>query len=309
MPEAVMTLQYEGPAVESGAMDVRQLAPALLATADLMREGHALLDVPGPVPEVHVQATRPGSFYVDLLVADPKIGQQIVDLLTSRTTTAGATLGTLVGSVVGSFQLVAWLRNRKIAKTEPVVPGRVRVTMADGTTLEIPPETLRLALDAEYRRQLQAVVRPLAAQTGVTTLTVRTEDASATVTEPDAPAFEVPPVVQEDLGAFDTEVVLRPVNVAFSEGNKWRFSDGENTFHAAIEDPAFMQSVDLGTERFAKNDMLRVLLRTHQMRGADGNLHTERTVVRVLQHISGQVQLDLFADSGPEASTGDGLTT
>jgi hypothetical protein len=301
-----MTLQYEGPAVESGVMDVRQLAPALLATADLMREAHALLNVEGPAPDVHVQATRPGSFYVDLLVADPKLGQQIVEYLTARTTQAGVTLGTMVEFVVGSVQLVAWLRNRKIARADQIVPGRVRITMADGTTLEVAPETLRLALEAEYRRHLQAMVQPLAAQAGVTGLTVSTSGRSATVTTPDAPAFDVPPVVQEDLGESDSVVVLRPVNVAFAEGNKWRFSDGETTFYASIADRGFIQSVDLGTERFAKNDMLRVQLRTRQMRGADGDLHTERTVVQVLQHLPGSVQLDLFADVAPEAASGEG---
>lgn len=301
-----MTLQYDGPAVESGVMDVRQLAPALLATADLMREAHSLLNVQGPAPEVHVQATRPGSFYVDLLVADPKLGQQIVEFLTARTTQAAVTLGTMVGFVVGSVQLVAWLRNRKIATADEIVPGRVRITMADGTTLEVAPETLRLAVEAEYRRHLQAVIQPLAAQAGVTGLTVSTGGTAATVTTSDAPAFEVPPAVQEDLGGFDTVLVLRPVNVAFAEGNKWRFSDGETTFYASIADDGFMQSVDLGTERFAKNDMLRVQLRTSQMRGADGGLHTERTVVRVLQHLPGGVQLDLFADSAPDPSSGEG---
>lgn len=300
-----MTLEYQGPAVESGTMDVRQLAPALVATADLMREAHALLGVQGPVPDVQVQAMRPGSFIVDLLVADPKLGQQIADFLTGKTSQATINLGAMVEMVVGSVQLVAWLRNRRIARTEEIVPGRVRVTMADGTTLEIPPETLRLALEAEYRRHLQAMVGPLAAQAGVTGLIVRTENASTTLTEPDAPAFEVPPAIQEDLGESETVVVLRPVNVAFAEGNKWRFTDGETTFYAAIQDRGFMQSVDLGTERFAKNDMLRVQLRTHQTRGADGDLHTERIVTRVLEHISGAVQLDLFADSGSdESSTG-----
>jgi hypothetical protein len=90
-------------------------------------------------------------------------------------------------------------------------------------------------------------------------------------------------------------LVLRPVKVAFTEGNKWRFSDGETTFYAAIEDVQFVARVDLGTERFAKNDMLRVRLRTRQTRGTDGDLHTERTVLQVLEHISGGVQLDLFA--------------
>jgi len=43
MPEAIMTLRFEGVAVDTGTMDVRQLAPALIAAADAMREAHLLL--------------------------------------------------------------------------------------------------------------------------------------------------------------------------------------------------------------------------------------------------------------------------
>jgi hypothetical protein len=48
---------------------------------------------------------------------------------------------------------------------------------------------------------------------------------------------------------------------------------------------------DLGTERFAKNDMLRVELRTRQMRDASG-LHVERIPLRGLHEVQ-YVQRDL----------------
>jgi len=286
-------------------MDVRQLAPALLATADLVREAHTLLDAEGPVPQVDIQATRPGSFIVDLLVADPKLPQQIMNMLTSKAASATVNLGTMVGFIVWSFGAVRNLRNRKITGTENATPGLVRLHLEDGDTLEVAPEVLRLALDAEYRRFLRAIMAPLTAgQAGVTSLTATTKDRTATVTGSDLPAFEVPPAVEEELGEFTAVVVLRPVNVAFAEGNKWRFSDGEATFFAAIEASHFMQAVDLGVEKFAKNDMLRVQLRTRQVMGSDGQLHTERIVVQVLEHLSGGVQLDLFADGDGSSDGG-----
>jgi len=297
MAEATMTLQYEGPAVESGAMDVRQLAPALIATADVIREAHVFLGVPGPAPQVEVRATRPGSFIVDLLVADGGgVARNMLDMLVSRPSEAAADLSGLVTLVVSSVGAVRWLRNRRITATEQVSPGRVRIVLDNNTTLEIEPEALRLMMDAEYRRSLRAMIAPVT-DTGISSLTVSTENRAETVSTTDGPAFEVPPTVEERLGESVTEVVLRPVNVAFTEGNKWRFNDGESTFHAAIHDVGFLSRVDAGTERFAKNDMLRVRLHTRQTRDADG-LHTERTVTEVLDHLSGAVQLDLFGDSG-----------
>src|SRR5690348_15732507 len=96
MADAVFTLQYEGQAVDAGRMDVRQLAPALIAAADAVRQAHLLLEVPGPVPQVEVRAVRAGSFIVDLLVADPNIARQVLDVLLSKQSTAAANLSGLV---------------------------------------------------------------------------------------------------------------------------------------------------------------------------------------------------------------------
>ncbi|MGH3188662.1 MAG: hypothetical protein ACRDPY_21495 [Streptosporangiaceae bacterium] len=309
MPDAVMSLQYEGPAVDAGTMDVRALAPALIATADAVREAHALLEISGPAPRVEVRATRPGSFIVDLLIAEgaDNLYQRALAIFTSAPVTADAGLMTLIATVVGSVNIVKRIRNRKISRTEQSPNDVTVIILEDGTRIEVPTTgALRLVVDADFRRSLRLMVEPLSGDKGVTRLTLRDGDQAETVTGDDLPAFDVPPAREEDLGETDTTVVLRPVNVAFTEGNKWRFSDGDATFFAAIEDLNFLTAVNLGTERFAKNDMLRVQLRTRQTRDESG-LHVERGIVRVIQHISGTVQLDLFAqDDEPASDAGSG---
>jgi hypothetical protein len=305
MPDAVMSLQYEGPAVDAGTMDVRTLAPALIATADAMREAHALLAIPGRAPRVEVRATRPGSFIVDLLIAEgaDNLYQRAIAIFTSPAVTADAGLMSLIGSVIGSVGIVRRIRNRKINRVEQQVGNVTVIILEDGTRIEIPAaETLRLVVDADFRRSLNRMVEPLAGQKGVTRLTLSDGEQAETVNGDDLSAFDVPPAREEDLGESVNTVVLRPVSVAFTEGNKWRFSDGEATFFAAIEDPDFLTNINLGVERFAKNDMLRVRLRTRQTRDATG-LHAEHAVVQVVQHIPGAVQLDLFAQD-PEPQGG-----
>jgi hypothetical protein len=297
MPDAVMSLQYEGPAVDAGTMDVRTLAPALIAAADAMREAHALLEIPGPAPRVEIRATRPGSFIVDLLIAEgaENLYQQAIAIFTSPAVTADAGLMSLITTVIGSVGIVKRVRNHKINRIEQNPSNATVIILEDGTRIEVPTAgTLRLVVDADFRRSLHSMVEPLAGEKGVNRLTLNDGDQSETVSDGDLPAFDVPPALEEDLGETQTTVVLRPVSVAFTEGNKWRFSDGDATFFAAIEDPAFLAAVNLGTERFAKNDMLRVELRSRQTRDASG-LHVERAVTRVIQHIPGAVQLDLFA--------------
>jgi hypothetical protein len=307
MPDAVMSLQYEGPAVEAGAMDVRALAPALIAAADAMREAHALLEIAGPAPRVEVRATRPGSFIIDLLVAESAdtLYQRTIAIFTSPQVLAVDDLMGLITAVIGSVGIVKRIRNRKINQVDQR-PNVTVIILEDGTRIEVPAGSpaLRLIVDAEYRQALHGMVEPLRGDRGVDQVTLSTDDHAETVTTLDLPAFDLPPAREEDLGQQDTTVVLRPVSVAFTEGNKWRFNDGEATFFATIEDPNFLAAVNLGTERFAKNDMLRVQLRTSQTRDASG-LHVERSVIHVLDHIPGAVQLDLFAqDPEPQGDSG-----
>ena len=262
------------------------------------------LEISGPAPRVEVRATRPGSFIVDLLLAEGIEGlyQKAVAIFTSPLVTADAGFTAVVGSVIGAVNIVKRVRNRRITQIEQGSGNVTVIILEDGTRIEVPTAgTLRLVVDADFRRSLNGMVEPLAGGKGVTRLTLSNEQQAETVTDADLPAFEVPPAREEDLGETETTVVLRPVSVAFTEGNKWRFNDGEATFFATIEDPNFLAAIDLGTERFAKNDMLRVDLRTRQTRDASG-LHVERTVTRVIQHIPGAVQLDLFAQDADAPS-------
>jgi hypothetical protein len=297
MPDAAaeMSLRYEGPAVDAGAMDVRALAPALIAAADAMREAHVLLEVPGPPPRVEVRATRPGSFAIDLLVAET-LYERAVALFTSRPVDAVGGLMGLIGAVISSVGVVKHIRNRKINEIQDSDPDVIVLILEDGTRIEVPSAaTLRLVASGDYRRALRGMVEPMV-DGSITSLTLSAGNQAETVTADDLGAFNVPPAREEDLGQSETEVVLRPVSVAFTEGNKWRFSDGDATFFATIEDPKFLADVNMGVERFAKNDMLRVMLRTRQTRDASG-LHVERAVMQVKAHIPGAIQLDLFTQS------------
>jgi hypothetical protein len=299
--EAVMSLRYEGPAVDAGTMDVRSLAPALIAAADAVREAHALLEVRGPTPRVEVRATRPGSFVVDLLLAElPTISQRAIAIFTASPIAAIDNFAALAIVIVNASGWVKRLGNRKIRNVSQPEPGVTRIVLEDGTVIDVPSASFALISDGEFRRALNGMVEPLANDSGVQSLSLSAGDQAETVTVDDLGAFKVPPGREEDLGHSEAVVVLRPVSIVFAERNKWRFSDGDAVFFASIEDPRFLADIDLGTERFAKNDMLQVRLRTTQKRDSAGVLRTERAVTEVIQHIPGAVQLDLFATTADE---------
>ena len=76
MASVDFTVSYEGPAVRDGLMDVRELAPALLAAGTLIQKANTVLN--GKVSQVSLQVKsdfRRGSFIVSL-VADQNIIEQ-----------------------------------------------------------------------------------------------------------------------------------------------------------------------------------------------------------------------------------------
>ncbi len=75
-------------------------------------------------------------------------------------------------------------------------------------------------------------------------------------------------------------------SLSFKEGNKWRLSDGENVYNVQIKDEKFLERVNSNLETFAKDDILKVRLKTTRQLGPDGKLKTEHVIPEVLEHRS-----------------------
>ena len=84
------------------------------------------------------------------------------------------------------------------------------------------------------------------------------------------------------------------VSLAFKEDNKWRLTDGHNTFPVLMRDEAFQRRVDNNDVAFAKGDVLVCDLRTIQWQVQDG-VKSEYEVVRVVDHRHAR-QLYLFEE-------------
>lgn len=159
----------------------------------------------------------------------------------------------------------------------------MRLTLDDGTVAEFPADTVALYRRVTVRTKARQVVSPVG-HPGVEQLEFRADSAvTLSIGPEDVPAFDPAPTEPTPLLDQEVETVLAIVSAVFKEGNKWRFSDGENEFSAAIEDPAFMERVNAG-EPFAAGDKLRCRIRIVQTE-QDGKLRIERQIVEVLEHI------------------------
>lgn len=310
VPDETFAITYDGPALATNRMDVRQLAPALLSLADVVQAAHGIVAPLAAPPGLQITATEVGSFSVELLLQD--VADGAVDFLTAPgmeafSNAAGVTGLGLVGLIGAAIRLRKKRQaSRPVGDPLPlgnVRPGWVRVSFEDRTTLEVPSSALRLADDLAFRRAMSGVVEPLR-NPGVDDLAITQAERRVThIDQDDLPAFAEPVVDEELLSDSTRDAVLRLLNIAFVPGHKWKVSDGSRDFWVTIEDLTFIQRVETNMEAFRSGDELRCEVRTQQWRKPNGELRTDESIVRVTEHVPGPRAAPLpFPDEGPGAA-------
>lgn len=295
---------YEGPLLDAGMMPVTDLAPALLSLGQVFTEASKLLYPDQDPVGLNIKATRKGSFDVHLVLDVGDAWHRVVEMFSSDGASAVANLLQYIGGASGVIAFVKWVGGRRVKAAQRAASGEVVVLLEDGEQMSIAPEVLALYEQITVRQQIRKAVEPLT-QKGIEQVEFRVDgNPPLKVVSADVPAFDLPSV-EEPLLDEETEMVLSIVSVVFSEGNKWRFTAGDEAFSAAIEDAHFVSRIEQGVEAFRHGDMMRCRVRVVQSR-KDGKLHIERTIVKVVKHIPRQEQLELGAaeeDSGtpPEA--------
>lgn len=285
------SIKYDGPALVSHQMDVRELAPALIALSELLEQSNKAAFPDASEVRVNVQGNfKGGSFGVDL-IAVQSMAQQIVSLLSGPEATAAANLFAILsglgllgaGGVIGAIK---WLKGRK--------PSAIRFEN-DKTVFELRTQETIETYEADLiagklyqtrvvRQALAKVVKPLERE-GIDVFACGQDGAvEAVVEKVDVPWFDLAASEADVVSDNISEGVLLQIESAvFKEDNKWRFSDGANSLYAEISDEGFLQRINSGDERFGKGDVLVVDLRKVQTI-TDNGLKLEYIVVKVREH-------------------------
>src|SRR6185437_11296855 len=142
MNTSTFRVVYDGPALTEHAMDVRDLAPALLAIAEALEEANRVLN--GTRAQVQVQvhgSFKTGSFGIDLSVVQSFVAQAL-DFLAEDHKVVGALnllglLGFAAGSSAGLIRLVRWLKGRTVKKVEISDETGIARVITDDEELEV----------------------------------------------------------------------------------------------------------------------------------------------------------------------------
>jgi len=297
-------LVYDGPALQGHRMEVRALAPALLAMGDLIERTNALMNGDQAKVAVNVHASfRQGSFGIDLDLVQ-SLWQKVIDFAGNRDVVGVAVLMGLLGldagdGMNGVVQIIRWLRGRGVTKIEPIKNGNVRF-IVDNESIDVEEKVYMLLQDYKIRKALQGVIADPMEREGIESVSVADKKATTVLEHIDrkeARYFRAPDPEEELLQAEEYTATLQVLTLAFQDGNKWRFTEGGgNTYYADILDEEFVQRIR-SNEQFAKDDIIRALVRRTQRLTKDG-LKAEYEVVKVLEHRSAtpkvQMKMDLL---------------
>lgn len=282
-------LVYDGLALAEHRMDVRDLAPALVAIGNLASDTNKLINGDSTDIRVEVHASfKAGSFGIEMFFSQD-ILKQVQDLLTGQSASSLANLGgilSLIGLTGGGlFSLLRQLRGRKPNKIEQLKNGSARLFMSDTEIIEIEDNRIiRLYRNREVRMSVDKLLSPLE-RDGIDSFgVVQNNTVLISINTEEQPYFKWTPQEDGEIVSDTTRerIVLMLESVVFKDGNKWRVHDGQFGFHAAINDIEFISRIENG-ERFGKGDVLIADLRIIQTVN-EGILQSKYQIEKVHEH-------------------------
>jgi len=281
--ETKLSLKYSGPSVDAGLMDVYQASANMIAFSEFMVIAAKNTFGETVTVKSEVAGFGKGSFLTDLVFNF--VGQ-------AAPIFAAFTAQELLNVINEAFELWKHLKGQPPKEVKTENHQTVKVTNNNGEIIQVQTQTLNLVFNEKAAEAVKAFIQTPLSNNGIDSLEIGTDGKTiAQAKQSDGYCFGL---VRPSESITDTVIQMTLIIEApvFKDGNKWRFSDAQSSFYADILDKEFLVKVDQG-EPFAKGDWLRVELRITQER-AGGKITTERAVMKVHEHISGQKQHPLI---------------
>lgn len=290
---------YDGESLVNHAMDVKDLAPALLSLGDLFDNANYIFNGESVKIKIEVKALESGSFGINFNLLQSKLsqfssfltGDSIASILNLKEIIFG---GTVVGiyTVKGLFALIRILSDRKPDKVKDLNNGYVELTVSNEIFI-IPSRLLVLYKEESIRKCVEETLKPLA-KNGIDTFSVYSnENLLETVKKAELSLFKTPEIQDEVILNYEHEAAYSIISLAFKEDNKWRLHDGSATISVRVIDERFLKKVELNQVSFTKGDILICKVKTVQFKTATG-LRTEYDLLEVIDHQKAGRQLDIF---------------
>lgn len=290
MSHTQFSILYDGLPVNEGTIDARDLAPALLAFADLVDQAAPIVDQRFPRLTVRVKSGfKEGSFEIFLEVTT--LYDRFINIFSSPEIQTLTALLALLGinGATGLFQLILKSKGRKPKNvTNIIIEGKksIKIIFEEDESATVDEKVWKLFQNIDIRRTVEKILSPIN-EKGYDLFKIKHKGLEKlTVTEKEAGYF-IAPSEREMETTSEIESRLIIVSPSFNSWNKWRVSDGTRTIYVTILDEKFLQVIDKREAAFRKGDILHVILRITQWIES-GKLCTEYNIIKVIKHEEGK---------------------
>lgn len=301
---ALFHIVYDGPALDNNEMNVKDLAPALLALGEAIESANRVLNSGRAQVAVNVKGSfKTGCFGIDLAIIQGMV-QNIINFMNSDGVVAGANLIaylglagiSLKGGKTGVIQVIKWLKGRKINNVTLEI-GKATIFTEDGDFIETEKEVLSLLQDYQIRQRLEAAIYKPLQRSGINSISFALIENGKlqevdTVSTDESKYFITPELEEEQFPESQYQAMLQLISVSFQEKNKWRVSDGTNTFYAEVTDKKFIDKIANNEASFAKDDKIWAVVRVKQVLKGDA-MKADYFIDEVIDHITAARQLKL----------------
>jgi hypothetical protein len=210
MSHAQFQVIYDGPSLVENTMDVRDLAPALLAIGELLEAANGTLNQERASVSVSVKGSfKTGCFGIDFIV-NQSLFRQIQDIFATPPVAAAVNLLTVIGFITGGkglVDLIIWLKGRKPKRIKLIEDGTCEVYVDDEHLL-VEQRIIDLYRNLKLRKAFEAALKPLTMD-GIDSFSVaHKENKFVTITKEQAPYFISPSVEDELLDRVEYLVIF-----------------------------------------------------------------------------------------------------
>jgi len=212
-------MAYDGPALATHEMNVKDFAPTLLAIGELLEDSNYILNGEQIKILVNIRAAHPGSIDVILSVVQTLINQA-VSLFNRPDINAVINAKELlaligIGGGSGVIGLIRWIRGRKIKSIVKVDTGSFKMELEDGEARVISNQEVKLFGFLKIRKNIEAVVRTPLTKEGIEKVVFASDGSRSEINREEAEYFAAPPIEEEEIGETETETHLQIANISF----------------------------------------------------------------------------------------------
>lgn len=280
-------LRYQGPAVDTGAMNVYDAAANMVAFSNFVVAAAHKLYGEDVLVTADITAFKHASFGTDLLFQIGNTAAVVLPILPNIVSVAT--------TVKESIELYRFLKGEDPAKVEHINDQSINVTNNSGNIIVVHTPALHLTLDRQAGEAAAQFIGAALSKPGVNQIEISSDGAELVQASKDEAQFYHPIGDEETLMESTSRMGLIIESLSFKDGNKWKMWNGSESLGYTMEDEEFIRRVNNG-EAFRKGDILLCDVRVTQTKSG-GVLKLRRAIVKVHDHQTGLDQTTLNLDT------------